>query len=301
MTGRRGGLGRGLDALIPAAAAADGAGAPGDRGKASVAEVDLDAIEPNRKQPRTNFDETAHDELVASVREVGVLQPVVVRPVAAGRYELVMGERRVRAARAAGLTSIPALVRATPDEALLRDALIENIHRAALNPLEEAAAYRQLLDDFGTTHDEVATRVGRSRAHVTNTMRLLQLPAPVQRRVAAGVLSAGHARALLAVADPAEQEALATRVVAEAMSVRALEELIALRAPGRRGRRRVAVEQPAAVGEVAARLSELLETRVRVEMGRRKGRIVVEFGSADDLERVASLLALSLEVTRPRD
>jgi len=233
-------------------------------------------------------------ELVHSIREVGLLQPVIVRPVAAA-YELVMGERRWRAAREAGLQRVPAIVRETADEDLLRDALLENLHRAQLNPLEEAAAYAQLLEDFGCTHDELAARLGRSRPQISNTLRLLRLTAPVQRRVAAGVLSAGHARALVTVEDPHVQEQLAARVVAQGLSVRALEEAVSLgvasteteaeSGPARQQR----VVAPR-LTDLAARLSDRFETRVRVELGRRKGRITVEFATLDDLERIVTLL-----------
>lgn len=263
---------------------------------AYFAAIPLDAVEPNPRQPRQVFDPDALAELVASIREVGLLQPVVVRHLGAGRYQLVMGERRLRAARAAGLAEIPAIVRETADDALLRDALLENLHREQLNPLEEAAAYQQMLDDFGSTHEELAARLGRSRSQVTNTIRLLGLSPPVQRRVAAGVLSAGHARALLGVTDPAEQEALAARIVAEGLSVRAVEELVALRdartrspVPRRAGARR-------RFDAVADALRDRYETTVHVEMGRAKGRVVVEFGSVEDLQRILSLMAPGLPV-----
>ncbi len=294
---RRGGLGRGLGALIPTgnpnADPPDG----GDVQGARFREVPLDAIAPNPRQPREHFDEEALAELVTSIKEVGLLQPVVVREVADGKYELIMGERRLRASREAGLTAIPAIVRDTPDDALLRDALLENLHRQQLNPLEEAAAYQQLLEDFGATHEELASRIGRSRSQVTNTIRLLNLPAPVQKRVAAGVLTAGHARALLALDDPAAQERLATRVVAEGLSVRAVEEAVhvgedagdapAARAP------RARAHSPAAA-DLQARLSDYFDTRVRVELGRRKGKVVLEFGSLDDLERIVEIMAPDL-------
>ena len=257
------------------------------------AELPMESITPNPRQPRTVFDEDAMAELVDSITEVGLLQPVVVRPLGEDRFELVMGERRLRAAQAAGLTVIPAIVRETKDHDLLRDALLENLHRTQLNPLEEAAAYQQLLTDFGCTQDELATRIKRSRPQVSNTLRLLRLPATVQRRVAAGVLSAGHARALLAVPDAAAQERLAQRVVAEGLSVRSIEELVALgetgdEAPARR-RSRTSVVAPEAA-DVAARLSDYLDTRVRVDLGKRRGRITIDFASAEDLERIAQLI-----------
>jgi len=257
------------------------------------AELPIEAITPNPRQPRTVFDEDAMAELVDSIIEVGLLQPVVVRPLDDDRFELVMGERRWRAAQAAGLSLLPAIVRETKDHDLLRDALLENLHRAQLNPLEEAAAYQQLLTDFGCTQDELATRNKRSRPQISNTLRLLRLPATVQRRVAAGVLSAGHARALLAVPDPAGQERLAQRVVAEGLSVRSIEEMVALGETGevtpavRRPGRKVPVPD---AEDVAARLSDRLDTRVRVDLGRRRGRITIEFASAEDLERIARLI-----------
>jgi len=301
----QGGLGRGLGALIPT-------GPPGGRsvdtpvdpvddgqsrpsGGARFAELPLDAIRPNPSQPRVAFDEEALAELVASIREVGLLQPVVVRPVGPGAYELVMGERRWRACQEAGTGTIPAIVRETGDEAMLRDALLENLHRSALNPLEEAAAYAQLLEDFGATHEELAARIGRSRPQISNTIRLLQLPSAVQRRVAAGVLSAGHARAILGLPTPQAQEAMATRVVAEGLSVRGTEEAVALaasagppeeRSPRARGRRPV----PTRLTEVADRLSDRFETRVKVDLGRARGKVVIEFASVDDLERIVQVI-----------
>jgi ParB family chromosome partitioning protein len=276
--------------------AADAAGS-GDRtaaeagGGAWFAELPVGSIQPNPRQPREVFDEEAMAELVHSIREVGLLQPVVVRPLDGDRYELVMGERRWRATQEAGLSTIPAIVRETRDEALLRDALLENLHRAQLNALEEAAAYSQLLEDFGCTHDELAARIGRSRPQISNTLRLLKLSPAVQRRVAAGVVSAGHARALLAVESPEAQDRLAARVVAEGISVRSLEEIVAVGDLGgaatspRRSR-------PTAPGvdDLAARLSDRLDTRVRVDLGRRKGRITVEFASLPDLERIVALI-----------
>jgi ParB family transcriptional regulator, chromosome partitioning protein len=257
------------------------------------AELPIEAITPNPRQPRTVFDEDAMAELVDSINEVGLLQPVVVRPLGDGRFELVMGERRWRATQAAGLPVIPAIVRKTEDHDLLRDALLENLHRTQLNPLEEAAAYQQLLTDFECTQDELATRIKRSRPQISNTLRLLRLPPTVQRRVAAGVLSAGHARALLAVPDTAGQERLAQRVVAEGLSVRSIEEMVALgetgteASAGRRPRRKVPAPE---AEDVAARLSDHLDTRVRVDLGRRRGRITIDFASAEDLERIARLI-----------
>jgi ParB family chromosome partitioning protein len=310
---RVGGLGRGLGALIPTAPSTPvGAGtvlappsevAPDGTGPlpvpgASFIEVDVNTIKTNPRQPRQVFDDDSLAELAHSIREFGVLQPVVVRRRDAG-YELVMGERRLRAAVVAGLQAIPAIVRDTEDDAMLRDALLENIHRAALNPLEEAAAYQQLLEEFSTTHDELAQRIGRSRPQISNTIRLLNLPVPVQRRVAAGVLSAGHARALLGVEEPEAQEELATRIVAEGLSVRATEELVSMRGHGmadKKRNRRTPPQRMVAPGvaDLADRLSDSLDTRVRVDLGRRKGKITVEFASVDDLERIVALIAPQL-------
>jgi ParB family chromosome partitioning protein len=353
---KRGGLGRGLAALIPtgpppetasapapAAAAqpeafpvgadsADGAPAPSPDGAPTVTlvpppaptplfgspagaqpvegalgvpgaqlrEVSVDDVVPNPKQPRQVFDDEALEELTHSVKEFGLLQPIVVREKPDGGYELIMGERRLRAARAAELETVPAIVRDTTDDALLRDALLENIHRVQLNPLEEAAAYQQLLEEFGATHEELAGRIGRSRSQVTNTIRLMKLPVKVQTRVAAGVISAGHARALLGLADAEAQDALATRIVAEGMSVRATEEAVAM----------AAAEQPAAkrrarkisapgVEELGSRLSDMFETKVKIQIGRSKGKIVVEFGSVDDLQRIIGVMAPDITGRRP--
>ena len=314
----KGGLGRGLASLIPTgpsetgdgdlgpgmgAAAADVVlgGVPTDMQTDTAAvgavyrEIDPDLIQPNPRQPRQVFDDEALTELVHSIREFGLLQPVVVRDADGdGRYQLVMGERRWRAAQQAGMTAIPAIVRETTDNHLLRDALLENIHRVQLNPLEEAAAYQQLLDEFDVTHDELAARIGRSRPLITNMIRLLRLPIPVQRRVAAGVLSAGHARALLALdGGPDAQEALAARIVAEGLSVRATEEAVTLanRDDGGRqaGPRRKPIQMPG-LHDVAERLSGTFDTRVTVSLGKRKGKIVVEFGSVDDLQRIVALI-----------
>jgi ParB family transcriptional regulator, chromosome partitioning protein len=295
------GLGKGLGALIPTvplAAATDPTGAvseeaqPGDLG-AYFDEIPVGAITPNPRQPREVFDSDALEELAASIQAVGLLQPVVVRKVMPGHYELVMGERRWRACELAGLPHVPAIVRQTPNDDMLRNALIENLHREQLNPLEEAAAYQQLLDDFSATHEELARKVGRSRPHISNTIRLLSLPAGVQKRVAAGVLSAGHARALLAVEDLQAQEQLAHRIVAEGLSVRAVEEIVALgaqaiKAPRQHEPRPKPVTP--ALKDLADRLSDAFETRVKVELGQRKGKIVVEFASLDDLERIVKTM-----------
>ncbi|MGW1196945.1 ParB/RepB/Spo0J family partition protein [Streptomyces sp. NPDC002536] len=262
---------------------------------AHFAELPLDSITPNPRQPREVFDEDALAELVASIREVGLLQPVVVRQLAPERYELIMGERRWRACREAGLEKIPAIIRATDDEKLLLDALLENLHRAQLNPLEEAAAYDQLLKDFKCTHDELADRIGRSRPQVSNTLRLLKLSPAVQRRVAAGVLSAGHARALLSVDDSEEQDRLAHRIVAEGLSVRAVEEIVTLMgsrpASAKPKGPRAGARVSPALTDLASRLSDRFETRVKVDLGQKKGKIVVEFASMDDLDRILSALA----------
>ena len=303
-TNRRGGLGRGLGALIPTAAPGDATGtaladpafaAPNgygypasdgadDDGLAPVpgarfAEIPVDAIARNPKQPRQVFDEDALEELKASIEEV-------------------MGERRWRAAQALDKETIPAIVRDTRDDAMLRDALLENIHRANLNPLEEAAAYQQLLEEFGATHEDLARRIGRSRPQISNTIRLLNLPAPVQRRVAAGVLSAGHARALLGLEDSDEQETLAHRIVAEGLSVRATEELVSLAvAEGGAGKKAAAPQRRAkphapALSDLADRLSDRFDTRVKVDIGRRKGRITIEFATVDDLERIVGIIGV---------
>jgi ParB family transcriptional regulator, chromosome partitioning protein len=306
-------LGRGLGALIPSAPAQPAtvasqvpngwpgqppAGLPRD-GLADVpgaqfAEIAVDRITPNPKQPRSAFDEDEMAELAYSVKEIGLLQPIVVRRLGDDRYELVMGERRWRATQQAGLSTIPAIVRDTQDDAMLRDALLENLHRSQLNPLEEAAAYRQMLDDFGCTQDVLASRIGRSRPQISNTLRLLKLPASVQRRVAAGVLSAGHARALLGLPSGDAQERLAHRIVAEGLSVRSVEELVALGEAGSSDDRLAQKRQKRPVAprlsDLADRLSDRFETRVKVDLGKSKGRITVEFASLDDLERIVDLM-----------
>ncbi len=292
MNERHRGLGRGLGALIPTAAQRAQVGRPTPAG-AYFNEIPVGSVEPNPRQPRRTFDDDAHAELTASIGEVGVLQPIVVRPSTEGRYELIMGERRLRACRAAGRESIPAIIRETADDELLRDALIENLHRAELNPLEEAAAYQQMLDDFEMTHDDLARRIGRSRPHITNTLRLLRLSPAVQRRVASGVLTAGHARALVAVDDPERQDRLAARVVAEGLSVRGLEEAVAT---DDSGSERVSTPRAAArpyapgLSEIADRLAERLETRCRVQLGSRRGKISIEFASLDDLRRILGII-----------
>jgi ParB family chromosome partitioning protein len=329
----RGGLGRGLGALIPTGPVQDaetvtaeseaghvGAGplaeatspspvaaapavapeqqlspVPGAR----FAEIPVDAIMPNPKQPRQVFDEDALEELKASIQEVGFLQPIVVRQLDGEKYELVMGERRWRAAQAVGRENIPAIVRDTRDDAMLRDALLENIHRANLNPLEEAAAYQQLLEEFGATHEELARRIGRSRPQISNTIRLLNLPPQVQRRVAAGVLSAGHARALLSLEGSEAQEQLALRIVAEGLSVRATEEIVAVAladgpANSPAAKRRSKPHAPA-LTDLADRLSDRFDTRVKVDIGRSKGKITIEFATVDDLERIVGIIGVGQE------
>jgi ParB family chromosome partitioning protein len=285
MAVKRGGLGTNLDSLIPTSLTVNGTEV------AQQNEVPISQIFPNPRQPRTVFDETALNELIASIKSVGILQPPVVRKVSEGRYELIMGERRFRAAKAAGLTSIPVIIRQTPDNELLREALIENIHRSNLNPLEEGAAYSQLLSDFGCTHDELAIKLGRSRPLISNTIRLLNLPEAVQRRVAAGVLSAGHARALLGLTDGAEIEKLAARIVAEGLSVRATEEIIATAKPGSKSRKKPPTKGVSGAGLAAAELlSDYLDTRVSVETGKAKGKIVIEFAGSEDLQRIVDLI-----------
>jgi ParB family chromosome partitioning protein len=283
---------------LPPDLAPDQDGETADSIGAYFEEVPIGAITPNPRQPRRTFDDDTIAELAASIREVGLLQPIVVRVVMPGHYELVMGERRWRASQHAGLDRVPAIVRYTADDDMLRDALIENLHREQLNPLEEAAAYQQLLDDFGATHDQLAGRVGRSRPHISNTLRLLNLPPAVQKRVAAGVLSAGHARALLGIDDAQEQERLAHRIVAEGLSVRAVEEIVTIGGGTEaKTQRRPPARRPVAPGlrELGDRLSDLFETRVKVELGRRKGKIVVEFASLDDLERIVAAMSTSAE------
>jgi len=302
----RRGLGRGLGELFqrtepqPIAASADGDPepplAPVPEGS-YFTELPLETISPNPRQPRTVFDEDAMRELVESIREVGMLQPIVVRPLGGAKFELVMGERRWRAAQQAGVDTIPAIVRETADHDLLRDALLENLHRAQLNPLEEAAAYQQMLEDFGCTQEELASRIKRSRPQISNTIRLMRLPPTVQRRIAAGVISAGHAKALLAVDDPAGQERIAQRVVAEGLSVRAVEELVTLgdhRERARRQRHQPKIVAPKAK-DLADRLSDHFETRVKVELGRTKGKIIIEFATVDDLERIVALMQTQAE------
>ena len=285
MSAKRGGLGTNLDSLIPTSLTV------GDTEVAQQNEVPISSIFPNPRQPRTVFDEDALNELIASIKEIGILQPPVVRKVSEGRYELIMGERRLRAAKAAGLTTIPVIIRQTPDNELLREALIENIHRSQLNPLEEAAAYAGLLTDFGCTHDELATKLGRSRPLISNMLRLLNLPPTVQRKVAAGVISAGHARALLGLSDEKEIEKLANRIVAEGLSVRATEEIVAIAGPAKKSSKKKAKVGISGTALASAELlSDYLDTRVSIEQGKGKGKITIEFAGSEDLQRIVDLI-----------
>ncbi len=285
MSTKRGGLGTNLDSLIPTSLTV------GDTEVAQQNEVPISSISPNPRQPRTVFDDDALNELIASIKEIGILQPPVVRRVSEGRYELVMGERRLRAAKAAGLKTIPVIIRQTPDNELLREALIENIHRSQLNPLEEAAAYAGLLTDFGCTHDELATKLGRSRPLISNMLRLLNLPPTVQRKVAAGVISAGHARALLGLSDEKEIEKLANRIVAEGLSVRATEEIVAIAGPAKkRAKTKTKVGISGTALASAELLSDYLDTRVSIEQGKGKGKITIEFAGNEDLVRIVDLI-----------
>lgn len=287
-TGRRSGLGRGLGALIPA----------GDDGTPSLRDLPLSAIQANPRQPRGVFDDDELEGLAASIRDVGLLQPVVVRPLDEDRFELIAGERRLRAAKRAGLTRIPAVVRQTDDRDLLKEALIENIHRVELNPLEEGAAYEQLLEDFGVTQEELASRLGKARSTITNAMRLLALPAAVQRRVAAGVLTAGHAKALLGLASREDQEEVADRIVREGLSVRATEELVRLRYVGGGssggGSRRASRPLPAGMEDLQSDLAEALGQKVKIRMGARKGSLTIDFRRPEDLERLVEVIASGL-------
>ena len=292
MSTRKGGLGRGLGSLIPSGESKQlssvVAGVPVDI--ANLNHIPINSIAPNPRQPRTVFDEEKMSELITSIKEVGVLQPPVVRSIGDGRYELIMGERRLRAAKAAGLSEIPVIIRQTPDDQLLREALLENIHRSELNALEEGAAYEQLLNDFNYTHDELAQKIGRSRPHISNTLRLLQLPPSVQRRVAAGVLSAGHARALLALGDSSAMERLANRIITEGLSVRAVEEIISVGVKG--GKKKSGSSKGKSVSpelaELAEELGDFLNIRVTIDKatGKSNGKIIIEFASGEDLRRI---------------
>lgn len=284
---RRSGLGKGLSALIPNEVVADG--------KSALIDIPVSSIRPNPHQPRSHFDEDTLAALTASIRELGVLQPVLVRPLPSGDYELVAGERRWRAARRAGLNAIPAVTREVSEVESVEHALVENLHRQDLNPLEEAGAYQQLIEDFGLTHEQLAVKVGRSRAVVTNTLRLFLLPPSVQKLVAEGQLSAGHARALLGTPDRAFQESLARRAVAEQLSVRAVEEAVRERTEPQEAQRRAmeraaggppSTAREAGLLELEERLSTHLDTRVKVDMSNRRGRVIVDFATLDDLERI---------------
>jgi len=283
---RRGGLGTGLDALIPTSLTV------GDKEVGQQNEVAISAISPNPRQPRTHFDPVALDELIASIKEIGILQPPVVRQTTPGKYELIMGERRFRAAKAAGLKTIPVIIRQTPDNELLREALIENIHRSQLNALEEAAAYSQLLTDFNCTHDELAQKLGRSRPLISNTIRLMNLPTSVQQKLALGVLSAGHARALLGLSDAGAIEKLAARIVTEGLSVRATEEIISSGAPKGQSAKKPKQTKSASpeLQEIAERIGDALDTRVSIQGSAKKGTIVIEFAGAEDLKRITKAL-----------
>ncbi|NCZ58482.1 MAG: ParB/RepB/Spo0J family partition protein, partial [Actinobacteria bacterium] len=281
-------LGRNLDALIPTPIKLSGTSVPiADRG-----EVPLSSITPNPKQPRTIFDSDALNELAASIKEIGILQPPVVRKIGENKYELIMGERRYRAAKLAGLATIPVIIRETNDNELLREALVENIHRSNLNSLEEAAAYNQMLTDFGFTHDELASKLGKSRPVITNTLRLLNLPPSVQKRLAAGTLSAGHARALLGLANPDEMERLANKIINEGLSVRATEELIALGSAGTKvSTKKTKPRSAGKYQELVEKLEDALDTRVHIQSGKSGGKIVIEYADGQDLQRIVGVIS----------
>ena len=291
MSTRKGGLGRGLDALIPQSVIPAEIKTSSGVITANRDEIELSNISANPKQPRTNFDEDQLTELALSIKEVGLLQPPVVRSLGNGKYQLIMGERRFRAAKLAGLKTIPVIIRQTSDDQLLREAIVENIHRSQLNPLEEAAAYQQLLNDFNYTHDELAVKLSKSRPVITNTMRLLNLPVSVQRRVAAAVISAGHARALLSLTDEKEIENLANRIVAEGLTVRAVEEIVASGgAKVKAGSVRSGKILAPKLKQISDDLADHLDTRVSVELGKKKGKIVIEFATIEDLERISKVI-----------
>jgi len=291
MSTRKGGLGRGLDALIPQSVIPTEIKTSSGVITANRDEIELNNISANPKQPRTNFDEDQLTELALSIKEVGLLQPPVVRSLGNGKYQLIMGERRFRAAKLAGLKTIPVIIRQTSDDQLLREAIVENIHRSQLNPLEEAAAYQQLLNDFNYTHDELAVKLSKSRPVITNTMRLLNLPVSVQRRVAAAVISAGHARALLSLTDEKEIENLANRIVAEGLTVRAVEEIVASGgAKVKAGSVRRGKILAPKLKQISDDLADHLDTRVSVELGKKKGKIVIEFATIEDLERISKVI-----------
>ena len=281
---RRGGLGTNLDALIPTSLTVAG------KEVATQDEIDINLISPNPRQPRKHFDQVALDELIASIKEIGILQPPVVRMRTNGRYELIMGERRYRAAKAAGLKTIPVIIRQTADNELLREALIENIHRSELNALEEAAAYSQLLNDFACTHDELAQKLGRSRPQISNTIRLMNLPASVQNKVASGALSAGHARALLGLSDAYMIEDLAKQIIAEGLSVRAVEEIISKNTPKSKKKLTTVTSSIVEFNELADRIGDALDTRVTIQGSVKKGAIVIEFAGGEDLKRITKAI-----------
>ena len=297
MAAQKRGLGRGLGALIPTDNKTENSQPNNNSTLSSVpgiefAEIFLNQIKPNSKQPRQVFDEESLNELTFSIKEIGLLQPIVVRQISSDEYEIVAGERRFRAAQKAGLEKIPALVRETKDDHMLRDALLENLHRSQLNPLEEAAAYQQLLEDFGGTQDELANKLGRSRPQVTNTLRLLKLPPVVQKRVAAGVLTSGHAKALLGLASEAEIETLASRIVSEGLSVRATEEIVAIGNVGKSetGQKKLPALKAPGLKELSDRLGDKLDTRVTITMGRAKGKVIIEFATLEDLRRIVEVI-----------
>jgi ParB family chromosome partitioning protein len=287
---RKGGLGRGLDALIPTTTIGEVTNSAGIVAGTAL-EVDINSIQPNSKQPRTYFDEDALNELAASIKEVGVMQPPVVRELSEGRYELIMGERRLRASKLAGLKTIPVILRASADNEMLREALLENIHRSQLNPLEEGAAYQNLLNDFGYTHEELASKVGKSRSSVTNTLRLLNLPASVQRKIAAGVLSAGHARALLSLEESSFIESLANQIISQGLSVRAVEEIVAT-SDGKKIKEKLRhrSQTPPLLKDLGDQIGNWLDTRVTIELGKAKGKITIEFADQEDLLRISKLI-----------
>ena len=288
MSTKKGGLGRNLDALIPTPIKLSGTSVP----IAHRGEVPLSSITPNPKQPRTIFDSDALNELAASIKEIGILQPPVVRKIGENKYELIMGERRFRAAKLAGLATIPVIIRETNDNELLREALVENIHRSNLNSLEEAAAYNQMLTDFGFTHDELANKLGKSRPVITNTLRLLNLPPSVQKRLAAGTLSAGHARALLGLVNPDEMERLANKIINEGLSVRATEELIALGSAGTKvSTKKTKPRSAGKYQELVEKLEDALDTRVHIQSGKSGGKIVIEYADGQDLQRIVGVIS----------
>jgi ParB family chromosome partitioning protein len=294
MAAKRGGLGRGLGALIPTSEPTTKNSEETIQPIAGMqlSEVELNLIDANPKQPRKVFEEDAMNELAYSLREIGLLQPIVVRAKGKNRYELIAGERRLRAAKMAELKTIPVIIKATDDEAMLRNALLENLHRSNLNPLEEAAAYQQLLEDFSCTQDELAIKIGRSRPQISNTLRLLKLPTNVQKRVAAGVLSAGHAKALLGLSDPTAIEQLANKIVAEGLSVRATEELVSLgfTPDAESTKRKTPNIKAPGLKDLSQRLEDVLDTRVNIQIGKNKGKIIIEFATMEDLRRVIEVI-----------